>query len=123
VRLLVPTDDPPSTSARVSGHFGRAAYFAVVDTETGDVAPLAGPEAHHKCRSLAATLAEAGVDGVACTSLGPGALASLTAAGIPVYVTRERSIADLAATCRTGQLLPAGQADTCPSHGSGQCGE
>jgi predicted Fe-Mo cluster-binding NifX family protein len=54
MRLLVPTIEPPSPTARVSSHFGRAPFFAVLDTDTGEVTSLGGPSAHHECGMLAA---------------------------------------------------------------------
>ena len=123
MRLLVPTIDPPSATAQVSSHFGRAPYFAVLDTETGAVTSLGSPSANHECHTLAATLVREGVEAVACAGLGPGALASLTAAGIPVYVTRERSVAQIASAWRAGAVASAQPGDTCQSHASGQCGD
>jgi predicted Fe-Mo cluster-binding NifX family protein len=123
MRLLVPTTEPPSATARVSSHFGRAPYFAVLDTETGAVTSLGGPSAHHECGTLATKLVSEGVDAVACAGLGPGALASLTAAGIAVYMTREQSVAQIASAWQAGAVAAAQPGDTCHSHGSGQCSD
>jgi predicted Fe-Mo cluster-binding NifX family protein len=120
MRLLVPTIEPPSPAARVSSHFGRAPFFAILETDTDDVTSLGGPSAHHECGTLAAALAREGVQAVACAGLGPGALASLTAAGISVYVTRERSVAQVADTWRAGSMAAAGEIDTCHEQGHGR---
>jgi predicted Fe-Mo cluster-binding NifX family protein len=123
MRLLVPTIEPPSATARISSHFGKAPYFAVLDTESGAVTALGGPSANHECRTLAAALVAEGVDAVACAGLGPGALASLNAAGIPVYVTREQSVAQVASAWQAGAVAAAQPGDTCHSHSSGQCSD
>jgi predicted Fe-Mo cluster-binding NifX family protein len=120
VLILVPTADPPSETARVSPHFGRAPHFAVVDTESGRVSSLGGPSAEHSCHTLAAALLRQGVEAVACGGLGAGALASLQEAGIPVYVTREPSVAAVMAAWRAGRVVAAQPGDTCRSHGSGE---
>jgi predicted Fe-Mo cluster-binding NifX family protein len=120
MRVLVPTVELPSPAARVSSHFGRAPFFAILDTDTGDVTSLGGPSADHECGTLAAALVREGVEAVACAGLGPGALASLTAAGIPVYVTREHSVAQVAEAWRAGSMAAAGAVDTCHGGGRGQ---
>jgi predicted Fe-Mo cluster-binding NifX family protein len=120
MRLLVPTAEPPSLTARVSSHFGRAPFSAVLGTDTGEVTSLGGPSAHHECGMLAAALLQEGVQAVACAGLGPGALASLTAAGIPVYMTRERSVAQVADAWHAGSMAAAGEIDTCHDQGHGQ---
>ena len=39
MRLLIPTTDTNGASAQMSGHFGRAPYYAVADNETGQWSP------------------------------------------------------------------------------------
>ena len=37
MKIAIPTQDDRASEARVSPHFGRAPYFALVDTKTGEV--------------------------------------------------------------------------------------
>lgn len=41
MRLLIPTTDANGAEARISGHFGRAPYYTVADTETGAAVSVA----------------------------------------------------------------------------------
>jgi predicted Fe-Mo cluster-binding NifX family protein len=47
MRLLIPTSDANGPESRMSGHFGRAPYYAVADTETGTVLSVANPSVTH----------------------------------------------------------------------------
>ena len=89
MRLLIPTTDANGASAQLSGHFGRAPYYAVADTETGAVATVANPSVSHghgECVPASQAFGEGGYDAVVCQGIGQGAINRLKQAGVPVYV-------------------------------------
>jgi len=114
MKVAVTSQGTELTSA-VDPRFGRARYFLVVDTETGDVQAVnndvnlnavqgAGIQAG---KSVAATGAEAVLTG----HVGPKALATLLAAGIKVYPGASGTVAEALEQFKAGNLKPTESAD------------
>jgi len=77
MRLLIPTTDTNGASAQMSGHFGRAPYYAVADNETGPVVTVANPSVSHghgECVPAADILGPNSFDAVVCQGIGRGAI-------------------------------------------------
>jgi predicted Fe-Mo cluster-binding NifX family protein len=99
----------------VDPRFGRARYFILVDTETGDFS------VHDNVQNLnapqgagiqaAQNVANLGAEAVLTGHAGPKAFATLRAAGIAVYTGVSGAVADAISQCRQGKLTPAQQAD------------
>jgi predicted Fe-Mo cluster-binding NifX family protein len=124
MRLLIPTTDTTGPSAQLSGHFGRAPYYAVADTETGAVTTVANPSVSHghgECVPATDIFGGDAFDAVVCQGIGRGAIARLEQAGVPVFVFDGPDVASAMAAFRDRSLRIAGTADSCS--GSGSCGE
>jgi predicted Fe-Mo cluster-binding NifX family protein len=124
MRLLIPTIDTSGPAARLSGHFGRAPYYAVADTDTGAVVVVANPSVSHghgECVPASDVFGEDGFDVVVCQGIGRGAIARLAQAGVPVFVHEGPDVAAAVAAFRGHTLRVAGTDDSCS--GSGSCGE
>ena len=99
----------------VDARFGRAAYFVLVDTESGAI------EAHGNEQNLnavqgagiqaAQTLCRLGAEVVITGHCGPKAFRTLQAAGIQVVVGAEGTVADAVEQFKNGQLVPTSAPD------------
>ena len=123
MRLLIPTINTNGASAVLSGHFGRAPYYAIADTATGAVTVVANPSVEHghvECVPATDVFGEGGFDAVVCQGIGGGAIARLAAAGIPVFAHEGPDVASAMAAFRDRTVRQAGLDDGCG--GSGGCG-
>jgi len=94
--------------------FGRAKYFIVIDTETGEFT------VHDNKQNLNAVqgagiqsgrnVAELGVEAVITGNVGPKAFATLNASGIKVYIGSDGTVAEALERFKAGKLECAGQA-------------
>ncbi len=124
MRLLIPTTDTHGTGAQLSVHFGRAPYYTLADTETGEVVAVANPSVSHghgECVPAANVLADSSFDAVVCQGIGRGAINRLASAGVPVFVHEGPDVASAVAAFRNNDLRAAGSDEACS--GSGSCGE
>lgn len=113
MRIAVAASGKELTS-EVDDRFGRAPWFLIVDTATGDVEAIqndgaaqtsgAGPKA-------AQMIASREVDCLVAGHCGPNAFAALAAHGISVIVAPKTSVADAIEEIKSGRLTPAAQAD------------
>jgi predicted Fe-Mo cluster-binding NifX family protein len=97
-----------SMDSPVDPRFGRARYFLVADTETGEFT------AHDNSQNLnavqgagiqaAQNVTALGVEAVVTGHVGPKAFRTLQAAGIKVYVGASGSVADAVAALKAGRL-------------------
>ena len=132
MRLLIPTADTNGPRSIMSGHFGRAPFYAVADTETGAVLSVANPAVSHghgECGPATDVFGEGGFDVVVCQGIGAGAIARLAAAGIPVFKHDGPDVASAVAAFRSQRVRIAGRDDGCDgpggsggSGGPGGCG-
>ena len=123
MRLLIPTNDTNGAEAQLSGHFGRAPFYAIADTDADTVTIVANPSVTHghgECVPTSDIFGENGYDAVVCQGIGRGAINRLNEAGVAVYVSDGPDVASAIASFRRSQLHVAGSADGCG--GSGSCG-
>jgi predicted Fe-Mo cluster-binding NifX family protein len=123
MRLLIPTNDTNGASAQLSGHFGRAPYYAIADTDTDTVTVVANPSVSHghgDCVPASEAFGESGFDAVVCQGIGRGAINRLAEAGVAVYVSDGPDVASAIASFRRSSLRVVGSDDSCS--GSGSCG-
>jgi predicted Fe-Mo cluster-binding NifX family protein len=111
---LALTTSGATLEAPLDPRFGRAPRFLVVETETSAfevVDNQAGVDAAHGAGVQAAeTLARLGVKGVVTGHCGPKALGVLARAGIEVYDTDARTVAEAIEAYRSGALVAAERA-------------
>ena len=120
--ITVPTRDDSGLKADVATHFGRAAFFTTVDTESEEVR-VRPNQGHHfgGSRGPAAELTEAKTDAIVCSGLGIKALQRFRDAGIEVYTGAEGTVSDALADIRRQRLPRASAKDACPGrHGRGR---
>jgi predicted Fe-Mo cluster-binding NifX family protein len=105
---LALTTSGETLEAPLDPRFGRAPRFLVFETDTDAfeiVDNQTGVEAAHGAGVQAAeTLARLGVRGVVTAHCGPKALSVLTRAGIEVYNTDVKTVAEAIQAYRSGKL-------------------
>jgi predicted Fe-Mo cluster-binding NifX family protein len=119
MRLCMPTLDEAGLEGRLAGHFGSAPYYTIVETESSAVEVVSNAHARHvhgTCEA-ASGMGSREVDAVVCQGLGRRAFAGLAAAGIPVFLADEVSVAAAVAGFRAGRLAQLTRDGAC---GGGQ---
>jgi len=113
VRLLVPLDTSEGVESKISDHFGRARYIAIIDVSEGGVKVV---ELSEFSRDLGMTVAEyvieKNADGVAVKGIGPRAFEKLTSSGIKVFRTECGDLKCLLEELLKGSL--EGASPECP---------
>ena len=101
--------------SEVDPRFGRARYFVIVDTDSGEAQAVdneqnlnaaqgAGPQA-------AQLVAQHGGEALLTGHVGPNAFRALSAAGIKIYSGAEGTVRDAVEQFKAGKLAQAGGAD------------
>lgn len=118
----IPTNDDRGVDAKISSHFGRAAWFTFVNTATGEVESLRNDVNGHVHGACVPTeeILRRRVEGVVCRGIGRGASTRLAAAGIAVYLTEERVASSALEALRAGNAVPLGGEGAC-SDQHGHC--
>jgi predicted Fe-Mo cluster-binding NifX family protein len=104
-------------TAEVDPTFGRAAYFAFVDTDTQTLENVANAVGAHGAGIQAAqTVAEKGATAVITGDIGPNAYQGLDAARIEMYTGATGTVKQALADFQAGKLTRSGGA-TSTRHG------
>jgi predicted Fe-Mo cluster-binding NifX family protein len=101
--------------SEVDPRFGRARYFVIVDTETGDFTVVDNEQNLNAAQGAgiqaAQHVAAQGVQAVLTGHCGPKAFKALTAGGIAVFSGVEGTVADAVERYKAGQLSAGEGAD------------
>lgn len=119
MKVCIPVADDCGLESAVYGHFGSAPTFVLVDSETMAVESLGNRDQDHvhgQCSPLQA-LAGARPEAVVVGGIGAGALLGLRDAGIQVYRATGKTVAEVVALLKKGDLPEIGWEDTCAGHG------
>jgi len=105
------TSQGPNLDSQVASRFGRARYFLIVDTTSGEftVRDNSGnlSSAHTAGMQAAGAIVSLGVGAVITGSIGPKAFATLQAGNIEVYTVASGTVGDAIEKLEAGQLRPA----------------
>jgi predicted Fe-Mo cluster-binding NifX family protein len=116
MRICIPTHGDEGLAAAVAGHFGRAPFLTLVDTDSGEVSVLANaPHGEGHCHPTDA-LEGRSVEALLCSGVGRRALASLAEAGIRVLVTQAPRVDEAIAALHRGTVQLLGADDACAGH-------
>lgn len=112
---LTVTSQGQQLSSPVDPRFGRAKYFIVVDTETGDFS------ASDNSQNLSAAqgagiqagknVVDLGAQAVVTGHVGPKAFATLQAGGVAIYTGATGTVADAVEQFKAGKLQQSNGAD------------
>jgi predicted Fe-Mo cluster-binding NifX family protein len=118
MQICIPVIDDHGLDSRVSGHFGSAPGFLIIDPDSGACRLIGNNNQHHAhgmCQPLAALAGER-IDGIIVGGIGMGALMKLQAAGITVYRAAHPTVAETLAAFKNGTLQTVGEDGACASH-------
>jgi predicted Fe-Mo cluster-binding NifX family protein len=121
MKIAIPVAEYHGLESPVYGHFGSAAAFALVDTETMAVKAISNNDqahVHGACSPMKA-LAGARPDAVIVGGIGMGALLGLRAAGIKVFRAAEGTVADAVRQFKAAELPEIEEKGACAGHGGG----
>lgn len=125
MKICIPTLDERGMESELSGHFGSAPFFTVVDSESGNVEVRQNDNTHHGhggCQPMR-QFGSQSVDAVVCQGMGRKAIASLTESGVRVLVLHPgtgHTVRDVIAAAREERLRPFSEEDACRGHGEGR---
>jgi predicted Fe-Mo cluster-binding NifX family protein len=121
MNICIPVTEDKGLESTVSGHFGSAPLFIVVNTESKACRALPNlthSHGHGACQPLA-SLAGQAIDGVVVGGIGMGALAKLQAGGIRVYQANVATVGAALDAFEGGMLQEVTPATACAHHGHG----
>ena len=102
------TSQGPDMSSEVDPRFGRAKFFIVVDTATGDSAPHDNTQNVHALQGAgiqaAQNVASLGVGAVITGNVGPKAFTTLQAGNVKIYIGATGSVSDAVEQLKAGRL-------------------
>jgi len=109
------TSQGPDLASPVDPRFGRAKYFVVADTQTGEFA------AHDNAQNVTAiqgagiqagrNVVELGAEAIVTGHIGPNAFRTLQAAGLKVYVGAQGTVGEALEALKAGRLQSVGKPD------------
>jgi predicted Fe-Mo cluster-binding NifX family protein len=105
--IVAMTAREPDFQTSLEARFGRAPYFILVETDTGEWRAVknSGADASGGAGTRAAQiLSQEGVGALICGRVGPKASAALKAANIEMYQSDSRSISDVLDAYKAGSL-------------------
>ena len=112
---IVITAQGTDLSAEVDPRFGRAKWFILVDTETGEFSALDNEQNMNAMQGAgiqaARLVADSGAEAIVTGNVGPKAFATLSAAGIKIYIGAKGTIADAVEKFKVGELTSADDAN------------
>lgn len=101
----------PSLTAALDPRFGRAAYFIIVDTESGEYRAVANEQNLQAAQGAgiqaAALVSRLGAQYLITGNCGPKAFRTLAAAGVKVIVGAEGTVAEVMEQFKAGKLEPS----------------
>lgn len=124
MRFAVPIMDMDGLDSDLCGHFGSAPYFAIVDTESGEMTAInnANSDHVHGACSPFQSLMPHNVEAVVVQGIGMNAHAKLAAAGIRIYLSNALTIRDVIIEMQAGSLNELSAEQACRAHGEHRYG-
>lgn len=119
MKLCIPVADGEGLEARVSGHFGSAPYYALVDTDTARVTMVKNDHQSHGGCAQVGRLRRHQIDGVVCSNMGRRAYGRFRADGIEVYTSERETLSQVLEEYRAGTLRQPSEDEMCMGHDHG----
>ena len=118
MNIAIPVEENKGLESPVHGHFGSAPMFLLIDSETMGVEVLNNSDQEHvhgMCNPLK-TLGARKVDAVIVSGIGTGALLGFRGAGIRVFHSSGRTVADAVSLLIADRLVELDQQASCTGH-------
>ncbi|MCG3146921.1 MAG: hypothetical protein PCFJNLEI_00356 [Verrucomicrobiae bacterium] len=125
MKVCIPVEEFRGLNSTVYGHFGSAPVFALVDTDTLAIEPLANHDEHHQhgmCSPVKA-VGSRPIDAVIVGGMGAGAVRGLQAVGIAVFRFTGGTVGEAVEQFNAGELPVLTLQHACGGHSHGEtCG-
>lgn len=121
MNICIPVIDDKGLESKLSGHFGSAPLFLIVDTDTKAYRPVPNANqahAHGMCQPLTSLFGQQ-IEAAVVGGIGAGALAKLQAAGLKVYQAAGSSVGEACDAFVAGKLAEITPETSCRHHGHG----
>jgi predicted Fe-Mo cluster-binding NifX family protein len=120
VNVCIAVDEDRGLESSVSGHFGSAPLFLIVDIKSGRYKAV--PNSEGGCHSVRAFQGE-NVGALVVGGIGKGALAAVQAVGIPVLFTEQGTVREVIQAFLEGDVPEPTLRSNCGGHAdSGETG-
>ncbi|OFZ21329.1 MAG: hypothetical protein A2X94_07725 [Bdellovibrionales bacterium GWB1_55_8] len=119
MKICIPTNTNNGTDSTISGHFGSAPFFMIVDTDSLFCKTIVNTNQHHAhgmCQPLA-VLGSEEFDGIVVGGIGAGALNRLKAANIKVFKTAHKTVKETVDAFKGNALSEVTPHMACSGHG------
>ena len=118
MKICIPTMDDRGLEGLVSGHFGSAPFFTLVDTESGacEIIDKGGHGHEHGACAPVDLLKAHKLDAVVCKGMGRGAIMRLGQAGLDILISESETVSEVLTAAREGNLRPLSPQDACSGH-------
>ncbi len=118
--LCIPTVDNRGMDARLADHFGRAAFFTLVDTSNGNAVTILNRNAEHehgRCKPTE-SLESLQLDKFICRGIGRRAVEKLRTLNREVYLVDAETVAEALEAYCVGRLHRITADEMCAGHSS-----
>jgi len=109
------TSQGPQMNSTIDPHFGRAKYFVVVDTETGEFSAADNSQNLNAVQGAGIqagrNVVNLGVAAVITGHVGPKAFSTLQTGGIKIYTGAQGTVAEALEQFKVGKLQETTSAD------------
>ncbi len=118
MRYLIPLENDLGSHSRISSHFGRSPYYAVVfhDPSSGKIRAeikSASGEARGGACSAGDMVRKFGVDAVIVKGIGVRAIRVLQELGVKIYKTGSETLDQVMREIEGGDLIPFSSDEAC----------
>jgi predicted Fe-Mo cluster-binding NifX family protein len=117
MRVCIPTKGKGGLDEIVSEHFGRAPYYAIVDSESMECEFIGNNSEHYGgVGKPPDIIASAGAKAVLASGMGPRAMNMLAEKGVKAYCNVAGTVRESVEAFNRGELAPASAEQACKNH-------
>lgn len=121
MKICLPVLQDQGIDSSISGHFGSAPFFLIIDTDTLQSRSISNQDSNHvhgMCQPLA-MIGTDNFDAIVVGGIGAGALNKLKNAGKKVFKTELSTVKETIEAIKVGKLVEFAAQSACTHHGSG----
>ncbi len=121
MRICIPTNSKDGKEAKAHPHFGSAAYFAVYETEKGQLSFMENANRDHShgmCHPMG-SLNGLKIDAIVCAGIGLRAVTRLQEGGIKIFRAEGTAVKEVLEALRNNSLSEITPENACTDHSCG----
>ena len=121
MRIVIPTNTPDGLMAKRGAHFGKAAFYVIVDIENGEIKDVDFKEnpghSGGACGNAVTNIKNLGADALIVSGIGPNPLMGFNQIGIKVYYDEEsKTVEEAINKFLNGELSEMNPQMSCSHH-------